>query len=230
VKNIKLIILSIISFTVLALKLQAELSAEDFLKEIRKPLQEDVWAEISGRITNISKDKGKIDGNLRVRIRFSSSALYAQIVLNESNVYAFEQSQDEEGKLQSIFSMPDEEKGDKLFDFGLTAEDLSFSFIYWNFLEELPQQRRKSRKCRVMKLEHPQGKGFVEVFFDAALGFPLTVQWFENDAKKAWRKLEMKGAKRHENGLWFVKEMRLDGDKWKTRVIFDFASLRDVGR
>ena len=81
-KKIKLLILCIISFAALTIKAQAELSPEEFLKEIRKPLQEDVWAEISGRITNVSKDKGKIDGNLRVRIRFSRSALYAQIVLN----------------------------------------------------------------------------------------------------------------------------------------------------
>ena len=39
----------------------------------------------------------------------------------------------------------------------------------------------------------------------------------------------MQGAKKFENGLWFVKEMRLDSDTWKTQVKFDFAEKNEIG-
>jgi len=53
--------------------------------------------------------------------------------------------------------------------------------------------------------------------------------WYHHGEDKPWRKLELKGAKKHANGLWFVKEMRLDGHEWKTLVRFDHAEINPIG-
>ncbi|MDD3695624.1 MAG: hypothetical protein PHG44_06600 [Lentisphaeria bacterium] len=205
------------------------LSAEQFLAEVRRPLAQDVWGEITGRLTHQRVGQTRVSGDLRLRISFSSSSLHAQIVLNDKNVYGFVQKHPPGEPLSCKLSLPEPEEKPGLFDFGLEPEDLSFSFLYWDFIAELPSQKSRMRNCRIMRLAHPDNKGQVEVWFDAEYGFPLLAKWYKEEQKKPWRSLEMKGAKKYENGLWFVKEMRLDGDGWKTRVIFDFASLKDIG-
>ena len=83
-----------------------------------------------------------------------------------------------------------------------------------------------------MKLADPTGKGgHVLVWFNTKYGFPLEARWFEKGALSPWRTLQLKGAKKHDNGLWFVKEMRLEGadKKWKTQVKFDHAEINSVG-
>ena len=56
-------------------------------------------------------------------------------------------------------------------------------------------------------------------------------QVFDEARQSPWRTLQLKGAKKHANGLWFVKEMRLEGadKKWKTQVKFDHAEINSVG-
>ncbi|MBO7741060.1 MAG: hypothetical protein J6S21_00765, partial [Victivallales bacterium] len=97
-------------------------------------------------------------------------------------------------------------------------------------VEELPPRSSRWRECRVLKLASPvKDGGTVNVWFDAKYGFPMEAHWYRPGAETPWRKLVMQGAKRFENGLWFVKEMRLDGDNWKTQVKFDFADKNAIG-
>jgi len=207
----------------------SDLPAEEFLAAIRRPLQSDTWGEITGRLTFIDSDKKKQEGDLRVRITFTSVSMHAQITLNDVNVYGFEQNHGKNSKTKIELDLPEDEVKPGLFDFGLDPEDLTFSFIYWDFIEELPRKSSRLNECRVMRLANPNGKGTVQVWFSAEYGFPMEAWWYREGSERPWRKLELKGAKRFENGLWFVKEMKLEGDKWKTRVLFDFAQLKNVG-
>ena len=205
------------------------LPPKEFLASLREPLRTDTWGEITGKITHVAPDRRKKTGDLRVRVTFTQNSMAAQITLNDVNVYGFEQQHAEGNEVKSFLDMPEDEQAPGLFEFGLAPEDLTFSFIYWDFLEELPRRRSRLNECRVMRLADPNGKGTVQVWFSAEYGFPMEAWWFRPGEDKPWRKLELKGAKRYENGLWFVKEMRLDGDNWKTRVVFDFAQLKTVG-
>ncbi|NLG12887.1 MAG: hypothetical protein GX561_01625 [Lentisphaerae bacterium] len=205
---------------------------QEFLNAVREPLRTDAWGEINGRITHAAKNRdNNLKGEIRVRITFAKQSLHAQIVLNDKNVYALEQA-NASGKNTSIkLDFPKDEAKPSLFDFGLEPEDLTFAFIYWDFIEELPRVESRMRDCRIMRLADPTGKGgTVLVWFDTRHGFPMEAQWFEKNAQAPWRKLELKGAKRHKNGLWFVKEMRLEAiDKsWKTQVKFDHAEINPV--
>ena len=207
----------------------SELSSTAFLTEIRKPLRIDAWGEFTGSIVNKSS-KGKLSGKLRVRITFTAEELFTQIVLNENNVYSLEQKHS--GKNSSATTkllLPEKENAPGLFDFGALPDDMAFSFIYWDFLEELPREKKRMSMCRVLRMASPDKTGTVLVWFHANYGFPLEARWFKNNETEYWRKLELKGAKRHANGLWFVKEMRLEGKDWKTQVSFDHVELNAPG-
>lgn len=204
------------------------LPPRDFLQEVRRPLRRDAWGEVSGRVTCQREGKQTLNGTLRVRITFTANSLHAQLVLNDDNVYGFEQQHPPGQPVTTTLDLPEHETTPPLADFGINIADLTFAFIYWDFIEEFPPQRTRLRQCRVMKLAHPTGNGSAQVWFDAELGFPLEVWWFRPDETEPWRKLEMKGAKKYANGLWFVKEMRLEGKEWKTRVVFDNAEINPV--
>ena len=205
------------------------LPPEEFLRELRKPLAQDAWGEFTGRMTCVRKGKPKLEGRLRVRVTFTPTSLMAQLVLNEKNLYGLEQNHATAGKTTQHLDLPEKEEAPGLFEFGVSPADLSFAFIYWDFVEELPPRSSRWQKCRVLKLQAPDKSGTVEVWFEAEHGFPMEAAWYRPGEKKPWRTLVMKGAKRHANGLWFVKEMRLDGEDWKTQVKFDFAEKNPVG-
>ncbi len=204
------------------------LAAKEFLSEVRRPLRIDAWGEFTGKVTYKSNDKS-VKGDLRVRITFTQSSMHTQIVLNDKNVYVLEQTHKDGEAVKAKIEPPDKEEKPGLFDFGIDPEDLTFSFIYWDFIEELPRKSSRLRECRVMRLKDPKGDGTVNVWFSAKHGFPMEAWWYKAGQEKPWRKLEFKGAKRFENGLWFVKEMRLEGNDWKTQVRFDHVELNPVG-
>ncbi len=207
----------------------SKLSAQEFLTEIRKPLRVDAWGEFTGRITHKGA-KGNKKGALRVRMTFDPESMHTQVVLNDANVYAIEQIHKQGQNVTATIERPEKEVPPGLFDFGVQPDDLTFSFIYWDFVEELPRQSSRLRECRVMRLASPNGTDTVCVWFNAKHGFPMEAWWYAKDQQKPWRKLELKGAKRFENGLWFVKEMRLEGLDWKTQVYFDHVALNPVGK
>lgn len=206
----------------------ANLPAEEFLRELRRPLRQDAWGEIDGRILH-SSAKGRTRGTIRIRMSFSPAALHAQIVLNNVNVYAFEQTHRAGDIPTSKLEMPKHEVQPGLSALGVTPEDLTFAFLYWKFMRELPRENVHRRPCRVMELANPKNKDFVRVWFHAEYGFPMLVKWFHENEKTPWRTLEMKGAKKHDDDLWFVKEMRLDGKGWKTKVRFDHVEINPLG-
>lgn len=204
------------------------LSAEAFLQEVRRPFRQEAWGEATGTIQFVSEQRGERRGTVRLRMTFTPDSLHAQLVLNDTNVYGFEQKHGGQTPATTRVDLPNPETPPGLFDFGIEPEDLTFAFIYWDFRRELPSEDVLRRSCRVMELAHPQGKGSVRVWFSASHGYPLKAQWFRSAAESPWRTLELKGAKKHGKDLWFVKEMRLDGDGWKTRVRFDHAEINPV--
>lgn len=204
------------------------LSAEAFLAEVRRPFTQEAWGEADGTIQHVSDKSGERRGVIRLRLTFAPGSLHAQLVLNDTNVYGFEQKHDGQAPTQTKVDLPEKETPPGLFAFGIEPEDLTFAFIYWDLRKELPGEEFLRRPCRVFELAHPQAKGTVRVWFSATHGYPLKAEWYRPGSKAAWRTLELKGAKKHDKDLWFVKELRLDGQGWKTRVRFDHAEINPV--
>ncbi len=207
---------------------EEELPAKAFLEALRQPLTQDAWGEATGRIIYSQKGKSKLEGNLRLKVSFTAEAMYAQLVINDKNFYGLELMRETAGKSAQHLDLPDDEVKPGLFDFGVRPSDLSFAFIFWDFVEELPRSSSRWQSCRVLKLAAPDGSETVDVWFEADHGFPMEAKWYKKGETKPWRSLIMKGAKRFENGLWFVKEMQLSGDGWKTAVKFDFAEKTEL--
>ncbi|MBP5641183.1 MAG: hypothetical protein J6X55_17015 [Victivallales bacterium] len=210
----------------------ASLPPEQFLSVIRDPLRSDAWSVITGRITHARGDTPLVKGEVRLSIRLSEKKMITQITLNEKNTYILEQvysKQDSQTKLD--LELPPTETKPGLFDFGLRPDDLSFAFFYWDFIRETTTPADASNGLRVIELRNPQVKGAsVLVHFNARQGFPIEARWKNPDGSLD-RFLELKGAKRHKNGVWFVRDMRLeDGAKrWKTQVRFDYVEKNQIG-
>lgn len=207
----------------------AELPPQEFLRQLRQPLTQDAWGEFTGRLTYVQKGKPNLEGDLRVRISFSPEAMYAQLVLNDRNVYGLEQMHATAGKTTQHLDLPENEVKPSIFDFGVQPSDLAFAFIYWDFVSELPRASDRWQECRIMKLREPGGTDTVNVWFECEHGFPMRAEWFHEGERVPWRTLTLKGAKKFQDGLWFVKEMRIDGVNWKTRVQFDFVEKNAIG-
>lgn len=205
-----------------------DLSPEEFLRHIRRPFNQEAWGEATGSLQCVSEKTGERRGTLRLRLTFAPESLHAQVVLNDSNVYGFEQKHDGKSAPTARVDLPEKEVPPGLFSFGIGPEDLTFAFIYWDLHKELPSQKYLGRACRVFELMHPEGKGSVQVWFSTSHGYPLKAEWYLPGARTPWRTLELKGAKKHEKDLWFIKEVRLEGQGWKTRVRFDHAEINPV--
>lgn len=204
------------------------LSSEQFLEEVRRPLKQDAWGAIKGRMTYSGEGK-QLKADISIRLTFSPDAMQAQIDLDGKNVYGFEQIHNAPPGKQFRLDLPEHEIPPGLFSFGVQPEDLTFAFIYWDYIRELPPDQFRRRQCRVFELAHPEReKGTVRVWFSSQYGFPLQAQWYLPNAEEPWRELELKGAKKHDDDLWFVKEMRLEGKGWKTQVKFDEVSLNPL--
>ncbi len=200
-----------------------ELPPREFLEALRQPLCQDAWGEATGRLVHKRKGQPTLEGTLGVRVTFTPTVMFAQLTLNETNFYGLEITLASAEKSAQRLDLPEQEAKPSLFDYGVRPSDLSFAFLFWDFVQELPRSSSRWQDCRVLKLASPDGTETVDVWFQAEQGFPMEAKWYREGETKPWRSLVMKGAKRFENGLWFVKEMQLSGDQWKTSVKFDFA-------
>ena len=200
------------------------LSTAEFLAEVRRPFQQYAWGRFAGTI-NWAGPSAKKKLKVRVAVKFEPTAAMSQIVLNETNDYRIRQAYTETGLGKVTLTLPDNEQGVKLSDLGIRTEDLTFAFIYWDFIRELDRESVSHQACRVMDLRHPDTGEFARVWFSVDALFPLQVWWYRPGEGEPWRKLEMKGFKKHEHGLWFVKTLQLRSDDWKTQIRFDDAEL-----
>ena len=233
--NIAIIGIVISASALLCAQSQVELATlppEQFLAVIRDPLRSDAWSVITGQITYSKGEDPLVRGNVRLSIRLSEKKMITQITLNEKNTYILEQVYDRQNAKTNLdLELPPTEAKPSLFDFGLRPDDLSFAFFYWDFIRETTTPADASNGIRVMELRNPQVAGAtVQVHFNSKHGFPVEARWKSPNGTLE-RLLELKGAKRHKNGVWFVREMRLeDGAKrWKTQVRFDYVEKNQIG-
>jgi hypothetical protein len=162
---------------------EKELPPQEFLRELRAPLTQEAWGEFTGRLVHVRKGKPKLEGNLWVRLNFTPQAMLAELKLNERNTYILEQQFNRADRRITV-DLPDKEAKPGLFDFGVTPADLSFAFIYWDFVQELPRDTSRWQECRVMRLADPAGNGHVDVWFQAEYGFPMEAKWYRDGETK----------------------------------------------
>jgi len=179
---------------------------------------------LEGTAANKKAGKGVVRTKLRVAIRFTTEMMLARVSVGEKGeVYFVGQPYVAKGKA-SVFK---EGKGNRLgAEFGVRPEDLTMSFLFWNFKKELVADTVRTIGCRVFLLEAPDGKRRAKVYIAEKEFFPLKVEWSKLDGKGEWkmeRSLEARSFKKV-NGLYLVDGLLFLGPGWRTQI--DFGSCR----
>lgn len=194
----------------------AGLPVEDFLLRARRPLLQDAWTRCSGTIQQQRDGQVHPKVLIRLDIRFAATGLSAQVVLDGRQTYGIEQRYAESAVPDVRVTLPAEDGEPSLHELGIETEDITFSFLYWNFSRELESASVRGQPCRVIELLHPGKAEAVRVHFSRDYFFPLRVDWYHVGAEQAWRQLEFKDFKRRDE-MWFVQELILNGPGWKTK-------------
>ncbi|MDD3115859.1 MAG: hypothetical protein PHO45_00655 [Victivallaceae bacterium] len=225
----KLIILIFIcSLTVSASSFNGDsASAEDFLQNMRKPRAVQTWAKMDGTAEHLRRGSSKISVPIYLGIMFAADRILSQIIIDQQQGYLVGQTFSGKDSGTSIIPIhSDRSGGERLAEIGLRPEDLAMSFIYWDFVRELPRESISMRECRVFILKKDQE--LVKLSADVNYYFPLKVEWYKNEYSndaKSYRTLEAVRFK-EVNHLWLVTRLLVSGPGWRTSI--DFAKA-DAG-
>ncbi|NOY81989.1 MAG: hypothetical protein GXP31_13410 [Kiritimatiellaeota bacterium] len=205
-----------------------ELPPGEFLKLARTPFSTNAWVRASGYVQYRRKDsKGKLP--LALAIRYEPNGMRAQIVLDSQWVTTLTETHGNDAIPTVRIAEPPSKQAVRLATLGIRSGDITFSFLYWNLVREFPKDSMRGQACRVLLLANPRNQGRVRAWFHAKYAFPLKALWFRPDADTPWRTLEFKHFKKF-GKFWFVKELVLNGEDWRTRVVFrkvDMASIAE---
>jgi hypothetical protein len=201
-------------------------SAEEFLKIVRNPPRKECWAIMDGNVTHRRRGKDSLEEPLYLGILFTPTRSLAQVVIGSKEAYNVGQTYQGGKESTSIIPLTGvKHKDSKLAEFGLRPQDLTMSFLYGKFIEELKPEEVKGRDCRVFLLESPDKKEKVKVFISSEYFFPLRVQWFNNDSKskEPHRTLEVKSFRKENEDFWLVSSLSLYGPTsgWRSLIEFD---------
>ncbi len=195
------------------------LPASEFLLYARQPFVQNAWGRFMGVIQYRGAAGRRAKLPIQMSVMFRQDFMRAQITLDDRAVYNIMQVYYATGLPHVTISMPEVETVPSLADMGLKPKDVTFSFLYWELVEERAMEKIRGRDCRVMQLRHPETEEEVTAWFSADYFFPLRVLSFEAGEKIHSRELEFTDFKKHQD-IWYVTELRLEGRGWKTRLKF----------
>ena len=200
-----------------------------FLEKVRRPPVQESWAKLSGKATHRRADKENQESPMYLGLRFTSERILAQVFVNENESYNIGQQYCAAPGGTSIIATNKNSGGKSILgDFGLRPEDLTLSFLYWDFVSELGKDSIKGRECRVFILKSPTLQEKVKIHIDTETCFPFKAEWMKEDKEnkgkeEIYRTIEIISF-RKESDFWFVDSFVIYGPGWKTKVEFDNIS------
>lgn len=195
--------------------------AVKLLSMARRPFLEPEWCRFKGEIRYRGKDLRQTVP-VTLAMRLSPERLDAELVLDGGRPTRISQVYKPDGTLPEVtLALPPAEKKGALTltQLGLQPEDLTFCFLYWNFVQELEPDSVRGQACRVLELVHPQKFEKVRVWMLKEHAFPLRVQWFLPGEVLYYRQLEFSDFKKNDN-FWYPTGLLLSGNGWKSQVTF----------
>ncbi|MCI5779051.1 MAG: hypothetical protein MR051_04450 [Lentisphaeria bacterium] len=198
----------------------AELPMRDFLLRSRRSNPIATYARLDGSLQH--RRRGR-DGIVEMPIYFGvilhPDRTVGQLILDGNEAYLLGQ-----GKgvgVTSISRMSGGAPGDKLGYVGVRAGDLMLSFLFCQPLRELEGETlRGIVPCRVFELDDPSNKETVKVWISREHAFPLRAEFTRYGENTPFRELEA-GALTKKNDLYYIRQIRLSGPGWSTRIDFD---------
>ena len=194
------------------------LPPQAFLIRARQPFAQNAWGRFSGTVQHRGP-LGKAKMPISVGMLFGTDFLRAQFLLDGFAVYSIRHSYAEGSSSQVDLRVPSREPEIGLTALGIAPEDVTFSFLHWDFVKELDRDKIRGQPCRVMQLRHPDTEDWADVWFSAEHFFPLKVEVHPPGEGEVARTLEFTDFKRH-GDMWYIKSLTLEGPNWKTQVKF----------
>ena len=204
-----------------------KLSSLDFLAKTRTPVGRSFWVKMGGEMTHKRRGREKIvTYPIYIGIMFTATRTIAEVIVNNEEGYKVGQAYTAIPEATVITPM---HKGkiekSLLADAGVRPQDLTLTFLFWQFKQELSPKRIKSRNCRVFLLLSPNKKEEVKVFIDTEGYFPLKVEWFKlnhenGEVNTPYRTLIIDSF-REVNKFYVISKLLLFGPGWRTKITFD---------
>lgn len=180
---------------------------------------------MEGTAKHRRRGKETISYPIYVAVRFTPERTLAQVIIDNKEGYNVGQKYESGPDATTVIPLKENSKGpSKLASFGLRPEDLTMTFMFWKFKEELKNDSVRGRECRVFLLEAPGRKHKAKVYISSEYFFPLKIEWFSKnqDAKSAVPERTGKfDSFRKEGKFWLVTTITLNGPGWRTKINFD---------
>ncbi len=215
----KILLLVVLSFMINIVAEDAKkLSADEFLKLSRKPPASESWGIMSGVLSHRRNGESVVTSPIRLAIMFTPVNALSQVILGNEEGYSIAQSYNEAGA--TILNMHTKDSNLLGGKFGINPEDLTMSFLHWNFNKELEGTSFKTLDCRVLVLDSPDKKEFAKVTMSTKYKTPIKVEWYKAGKQEKYKTLEAKSFETV-NELGMIGTIRLYGPGWITLIEFD---------
>ena len=202
-----------------------EMAIDTFLAYMRQPPIELSWGIFEGTVSHKRDGKRQKKVSVELRARFSSERVSAQLIFNDDQVYMIGQNFLDGLEGTTIHEQRAAQPGAvTLADRGIRPSDLTLSFLYWDFVEELDRERFGGRVCRVVRLRNPQVDETVKIWVSRKYIFPMAVEWFSGEREKPYRRLEFKDLKKI-NDIYVIDRIAISNAGWRTIVQFKKIQL-----
>lgn len=214
------LIILIFSFSLVAGSQNIKYSAQEFLNITQHPPGKKTWAQLEGTATHKRKGQAVKTSPLYLGIRFTPEQTFAQIRINENEIYSVGQSYfASKEKVTVIREGNSKDKPSTLAEFGIKPDDLTMSFLFWKLIEELTEVSIKGQNCRVFLLQSVDGNETAKTFISSAYYFPMKVEWTRKNEEKPYRMMEVSSFKKV-NDLWLINGIELYGPGWRSKIDF----------
>lgn len=200
-----------------------KLSSQQFLDKARKNHPVDTWGILEGEVTHKRKGSETVTAPIEFAIRFTASRVLAKITINKDETYTVGQPYSE--TQPSVITDDGSLAIASLANFGLRPEDLTMTFLWWKFKQELEETSVKGMNCRVFLLENPETKENVKIYIGSDYFYPIEIEWFKPEGKEAYRTCFINSFKEVDK-LWTPDSFTLTGPGWRTNVDFDSDKIR----
>jgi hypothetical protein len=225
--NYKLFVVMVLFMTSVISNAEEKLSSLDFLAKTRTPIGRSFWVKMGGTMSHKRRDREAIIKNpIYIGIMFTATRTIAQVIVNNKEGYKIGQAYTATPEATVITPMHALQGSHSILaDAGVRPQDLTLTFLFWQFKKELKEKRIKTRNCRVFLLSSPDKKEDVKVFIDTEGYFPLKVEWIkteiqDNNIKKPYRTLIIDSF-REVNKFYVISKLILFGPGWRTKISFN---------
>ncbi len=197
----------------------AKQTSQEFLKTTRDQLLGNCWLKLGGRANFRAKDGSRLKLDLGLSAELKPLELTFLSTLDQETVklhHDFGLRKKtvilEEGRLKT---------GSKYETLNIRPEDLSMSFLYWNFQQEYKRESLGLIACRVFQLANPDSLDeYAKVWISEKYLGPVQVEWYRGSDKDPFQSLKFEEFT-DVNKVWVPTIITMANAKGELQLKFD---------